>query len=482
MSFKLTFATMKRLKFYLVLALIAFVITSFGQERKAKYVFLFIGDGMGLAQVSLTQAYLSSLDGQVGMNSLEMTQFPVTGFISTFANDREITGSAAAGTALATGRKTDHDIISMSPDKKEIYKSIAQLAKENGMRVGIVTSTSIDHATPAVFYAHQPNRNMYFEIGQQLAGSNFDYFAGGGFKEPVKEVNGKKVDLIELAKNNGFYVMNNLEEFKDMTRTRRKVIMFAPRTGYESSLPFVLDAGSGDVTLEDFTGKGIDLLDGPEGFFMMVEGGKIDWACHSNDAGSAIQEVLAFDRAIGLAVDFYREHPDETIIVVTADHETGGLSLGNRTEGYDSDLAVFQYQEASVEKLTRMIKTLREKKTGKEEEDFNKLLEILEKDLGLNSRKNHTDLTDEEKARLREVMVESLYSKKDEKAASSEYEPLVGAALDILSKRAGIAWGTGSHTFIAVPVYAIGVGAEEFDGFMDNTDIPKKLEKLMGIE
>jgi alkaline phosphatase len=209
----------------------------------------------------------------------------------------------------------------------------------------------------------------------------------------------------------------------------------------------------------------------------MVEGGKIDWACHANDAGTTIQEVLAFDEAIAAALSFYQKYPDETIIVVTADHETGGLSLGYRESKYDIDLAVLQHQRSSAEKLNGVMKAFREKKTGKEVNDFKKLIELLNTNLGLNDPEKGTLLTGEEKESLLEMMKASVYDEK----AEYEYEPLTGLALQILSNKAGVAWGTGSHTFMTVPVYAIGAGAEQFTGVFDNTELPGKLERLLGL-
>ena len=470
---------MKRFRIILLSALLAFVMALQGQENpRVKYVFLFIGDGMGLSQVSLTQAYLSAVEGETGMKSLNFTEFPVTGLMDTYSNNRQITCSAAAGTAMATGHKTDIGRISMSPDKSEIYKSIAEKAKQEGMRVGIVTSVSVDHATPAVFYAHQPDRDMYFEIGYQLVTSNFDYFAGGGFREPVKTAGGKKTDLLEEAKKNDFFVLSDLQELKELSRTRKKTLLLAPRTADGASLPYAMDAGPGDAQLALFAAKGIEMLEGPEGFFMMVEGGKIDWACHANDAGAAIREVLAFDEAVAAALSFYQKYPEETIIIVTADHETGGLSLGYRETKYDTDLAVLQHQRSSAEKLNGVMKAFREKKTGKEVNDFKKLLELLNTNLGLNDPEKGTLLTEEEKGSLLEMMKASVYDEK----AEYEYEPLTGLALKILSNKAGVAWGTGSHTFMTVPVYAIGAGAEAFTGVFDNTELPKRLERLMGLQ
>ena len=153
-----------------------------------KYIFYFIGDGMASPQIHATEAYLAALEeddaapGGVKAKKLAMSTFPVQGMQMSYANDRFITGSAAAGTALACGKKTNIGVIAMDPDATVPYKTLAEAAKAKGMKVGIISSVSIDHATPAVFYSHTDSRNNYEQIGEQLLASNFDYFAGGGFR------------------------------------------------------------------------------------------------------------------------------------------------------------------------------------------------------------------------------------------------------------------------------------------------------------
>ena len=141
------------------------ILPSGDDPQKVKYVFLFIGDGMGQAQVNLTQGYLAALEDHVGFGQLNFTKFPQAGFVSTYANNQMITCSAAAGTALATGHKTNIGRISMDPTGSNALRIHCNKSQKNGYKVGIVTNVSIDHATPAVFYAHQPDRDMYFEIG-----------------------------------------------------------------------------------------------------------------------------------------------------------------------------------------------------------------------------------------------------------------------------------------------------------------------------
>jgi alkaline phosphatase len=453
-----------------------------GDGPKAKYVFLFIGDGMGLAQVNLTQGYLSALDGKIGLKPLTFTTFPEIGLVSTFANNRLTTCSAAAGTALATGNKTNINRISMDPKGESDFKSIATKAKENGFKVGILTTVSIDHATPSVFYAHQPDRNNYFQIGMELAQSNFDYFAGGAFMKNVDTIEGKIINLEKLTADSGYTVVKTRAAFDKLAAGAGKTIVFSPRLSIESSMPFYLDMNPNDLTLGDYTAKAINLLTNDKGFFMMIEGGKIDWACHSNDAAAEIQEVIEFDKAVENAYSFYMKHPDETLIIVTADHETGALGLGNEKTKYDTYLDKFKYQKSSVEELSQIVAQLRANKSGDADFDFNRMMKILETEVGINSRINNTLLNKEDSASFKKIFMESVYSSESKKGTYGDKEPMIDEAVRMLAEKAGISWGSGAHSFIDVPVYAIGVGSEKFTGIIDNTDIPKRIAEIMEIK
>ncbi len=457
------------------------ILPSGDDPQKAKYVFLFIGDGMGLAQVNLTQGYLAALEDRVGFVQLNFTKFPQVGFVSTYANDQMITCSAAAATALATGHKTNIGRISMDPSGSVPYESVATKAKRSGYKVGIVSNTSIDHATPAAFYAHQPDRDNYFEIGVQLAQSDFDFFAGGGFLIPDGTLGGKEVNLVQLAKDNGFNVVNTRDGFEKLAPGAGRTLLLSPRPASEGSLPFSIDADPGDFTLADYTSKAISMLDNENGFFLMVEGGKIDWACHENDAATAIQEVIAFDKAVGNAVAFYLKHPDETLIIVTADHETGGLALGNNETGYDSHFGLLRYQKSSMGELNKIVARFKVNKSGDSDADFAKILKVLESEMGLNSRQRNTLLSDTDSSMLKKAFVESVYGLETENGTKGDDRTFIATAIGILAEKAGIGWSSGSHTCVNVPVFAIGTGAERFSGYIDNTDIPKLIGELMGI-
>jgi len=447
-------------------------------QQKPKYVFLFIGDGMGIAQVNLTEAYLASINHEKGFEHLSFTEFPNVGLVSTFANNRFITCSAAAGTAFSTGNKTNINRISTDSSGTISFKSIATICKEHGMKVGILTSVSIDHATPAVFYAHDPSRDDYFQIDLDLANSNFDFLGGGGLKSPEGTIDGEKVNAIELAKKNGFHYVDTYQGFVNLKPGDDRVIAVYPTLIDNDAMPYLIDK-PGLPSLANFTGKAIELLQNDKGFFMMVEGGKIDWACHKNDAASAIYETMAFDEAIQVALDFYKKHPEETLIVVTADHETGGLALGTRKSQYDTYFSNLQYQKVSYEKFNAIIKNFRRSLTGNFDKDLAALLDIVSKNFGLGKE---IPISNEEQSKIWHAFEKSIEKSGSNNHYNDDFLPVTATIMQMMSERAGVGWTTYSHTGIEVPIYAIGPGAELFSGTIDNTDIPQIMEKQLGFE
>ena len=329
-------------------------------EGQPKYVFLFIGDGVATPQLHAAEIFTAAMAG--GTDSglsikapipLSVSSFPHLGMATTYSADAFITDSAAAGTAIACGQKTDSGVIAMNAAKTVAFPTIAEKAKNAGMKVGIVSSVSIDHATPASFYAHAESRNDYFKIGEQLVASGFDYFGGGGFREN-KYPSGKSVanDIRAPAVAAGYTWVENRAEFEALFAGSGKVIAVNAVRDGANALPYDMDrdrsAGNNDLSLAEFTKKGIALLENEDGFFMMVEGGKIDWACHANDAAAAIKDTLAFDAAIREALAFQAAHPEDTLIVVTGDHECGGMSLGFAGTGYRLDFSVIDNQQGSA--------------------------------------------------------------------------------------------------------------------------------------
>jgi alkaline phosphatase len=467
----------------LLIALVIFQLTVISckpvqpEQKQIKYAFLFIGDGMGVVQVNASEAFLAAENHQKGFKHLTFTQFPNVGLASSFANNQFITESAAAGTALATGQKTNVGRISMDSSGTVPLKTIAEKCKEAGMKVGILSSASINHATPAAFYAHQSDRDNFFEIGINLANSSIDFFGGGGIDKAAGVIDGNEVNALELAKENSFTYINTVEGFQNLKKPTGKILAVSPVLTSSKAMPYSIDMAKNELTLADFTSKAIELLDSDNGFFIMVEGGKIDWAAHDNDAATVIHEVISFDEAIAVAKKFYDLHPDETLIVVTADHETGGMSLGNRNMKYQTNLAILGKQKISREAMIQLENNFKKELTGSKQKDFEKMLSVINENFGLGDT-TKIALIEEDMSHLQEAFLASMYPKKQEKDGDYFSKKVIA----LMSEKAGIGWTTSSHTGVNVPVYAIGSGSEKFSGYIDNTDIPKLIEQLAGIK
>lgn len=438
---------MKRVLFFL---LFLGTIACHGGERP-KYIFYFIGDGMGHNALALTEACLAEAAGDsVGFSALHFTQFPTVGFATTWCANRRTTDSAAAGTALAAGQKSSVGTIGMNAARSEALVSIASTAHAQGMRTGVATSVSIDHATPASFYAHQPTRNLYYEIAQEVPTTGLDLYAGAGFVKP--EAHGKP-SVYESLERAGYRITRG-----DRPISGRRAVLIQDDGCNPANLPLAIDRQEGDLSLPAITRRSIDFLwqNGGErkGFFLMVEGGQIDWAAHSNDAASLVEEVKDFDSAICTALTFYHAHPDETLIVVTADHETGGLGLGTDNLGYDTHYGLLSAQRCSAGTLSRALT---------QATDWSAARATLRDSLGFGTRVAITE------AEWRELS--SLYASRPQKTAA--------AAIALLARHVGAGWTTGAHTATYVPVFAIGAGAEHFGGRMDNTQIATRLQELI---
>ncbi len=473
---------------------------SISSYKTPKYIFYFIGDGMSSPQINVTEAAMNNpafaskslaSSKTVGIGKLNIREFPVTGMQTTHAQDRYITGSAASATALATGYKTTINTISMDGNHSQSYKTMAEMAKEKGMKVGIVSSVSIDHATPACFYAHTETRNNYYTIGQQLTQSGFDYFAGGGVRWNKYSGEGQEKDVnlfISAAEAAGYNYVNTRSEFDALTAADGKVIAtlekFKTNTSDGCALPFVIDldeetSENDKITLSEFTEKGIEILDNENGFFLMVEGGKIDWACHANDVVSATHNTIEFDKAIGIALDFYEKHKDETLIVITGDHECGGLTLGFAATGYESAFDLLNHQSASYVSFTNTVAGWADEGT----QTFEQALEVTKTVFGLGDASKGLELSDYEKGLLedafnRSMKGESTHAPEEISVIYGYYDPFTVTITHILNNKAGIDWTSYSHTGVPVPVFALGQGMYEFSGYYDNTDIANKIIEI----
>jgi alkaline phosphatase len=452
--------------------LLCIVATSFAQD--AKYVFYFIGDGMGVNQINGTEQYLAELEGRIGIKPLLFTQFPHYTVATTYSATNGVTDSSASGTALATGKKTKNGVVGVLKDSETPVNSVAVWAKKKGVRVGVSTSVCIDHATPAAFYAHQPQRRMYYEIANDLLVSDFDYFGGSDFLYPTGK-KGDQPDLYELFKKAGYTIYRGMPAF-EKGKKRDRVILFQPEGKIKNCLPYAIDRQPDDLTLPEIVKAGIECLNNKKGFFFMVEGGKIDWACHDNDAATAFQEVVDFDNAIRVAYEFYEQHPKETLIVITADHETGGFVLGNFNK-YDLNLKALASQKKSLTELSNRVNKLRKENPGAV--TWEMIQQVFREDLGF---WGEIQLTEAQEKRLKAVYEETFLSD-DVKMKENEYsenEPVAAAAKEILNDIALVGWRTGGHSSGYTPVIAIGAGSELFEGRTDNAEIPLKIAKAAG--
>ncbi len=314
---------MKRLSGLLAIALL---IGCQEIPHQAKYVFLFIGDGMGLAQVATAEAYLANNNGEIGSKTLNFSQFPVLGTITTYSASNWITCSSAAGTALATGTKTTNGMLGMTSDTITL-KAITYKIKEAGYKVGVSSTVTLDHATPAAFYANAASRNDYYTIATQLPATGFDFFGGGGFILPEGRRR-DQVPVTDMIEQAGYTITYGMDDFREMSATDKLVLLQDETRDFMGALPYAIDRQEGDMTHADIVQAAIEFLENEKGFFLMSESGRIDWACHSNDGKTSILETLDLEKAVQVAIEFAQKHPEETLIVVTADHETGGMALG----------------------------------------------------------------------------------------------------------------------------------------------------------
>ncbi len=298
-----------------------------------KNIIYCIGDGMGLSQVALTRTKAVGLNGK-----LYMEKMPVTGIVKTHSANSTVTDSAAAGTALACGIKTNNGTIGQDP-KGQRYQSILEAAQENGMKTALVVTCTMSHATPASFASHVKSRGMEAEISTQLLANQPNVMFGGGKKYwlPKSVENSKRKDdrnLIEEAEKQGYLVVNNSEELSKATGDyvlglfqMEALTTFSP----EPTLPQMTEAALRILTekkkeswFKDKYKLNKKAFKRNKGFFMMIEGSQIDWACHANNADNTVKQTLLFDQAVKVAIDFAMKDKN-TLVIVTADHETGGL-------------------------------------------------------------------------------------------------------------------------------------------------------------
>ncbi len=438
-----------------------------------RYIFYFIGDGMGMGQVMATEAYNRTVRGNT--DHLLMMQFPVAGASTTYSASSPVTDSAAAGTALATGSKTNNGMLGMSADTVSVTSIAAEL-RDRGYGVALVTSVPPDDATPGAFYAHVPSRSMYYEIGRQAAESGYDFIAGSRLRG-LTDKEGNPTDLADIFEANNVSIAHGIDQHAALPAG--KVLMVNPPEIDYHQIHFTIDSVDGALNLTAMTQAAFErlALNGRDRFFMMVEGGNIDYGGHANDGGTIIKEVIAFNEALQLAYDFYLAHPDETLIVVTADHETGGMGLGNNTVGYNLHLGYIDHQKVSKDMFAEYLRGIHKSRRIYEWPDMK---EYLTENLGFWAG---VPVTPEQEERLREGFEKCMAGRNegDNQTLYNTFSAFVEDVYKVMDSVTGLGWTTNGHSGGLVPVYAIGVGAEQFAPLNDNTDIPAKIRTIAGI-
>ena len=284
--------------------------------------------------------------------------------------------------------------------------------------------------------------------------------------------------------------MTNKADFTKLQPGDGKVLAWNEWLQDSKALPYVMDMRENDLTLVDITVKAIELLDNPNGFFLMVEGGKIDWACHANDATASITNTLSFDKAIAEAVTFGRQHPAETLIVVTGDHECGGLTLGFAGTQYESNFTVLGRQQVSFQKFTDEM-VAKFKHDCKGSCTFNDIKPLITANFGLkfdgDPKADPMVLEPYQSESIQQAFGRSMSGEAESATDVATavlyggYDPLTISLTHVLNNKAGLGWTSYSHTGVPVTTSAMGIGAETFNGYYDNTDVGLKIMAVMGI-
>lgn len=462
---------MKHFKNILAAATLAIAAIS-AQAQTPKYIFYYIGDGMGMGPVMAAQTYNRVIRG--AEQPLLMMQFPTVAWCQTWSASSTTTDSAAAGTALSTGTKTRNGMLGMGPDTIPAT-SVATILHNQGWGVGITTNVSADDATPGAFYAHVPNRGMSYEIDCEAATSGYEFIAGAG----LRGLTGDHHDeILEIMQQNNVQMLYGRDGAAQIDS--RRVCLLNTETGHVWNVGYTIDSVATRLDLPLIASTCLEHLEkySPERFFMMVEGGNIDHALHANDGGAAIKEIINFDQALRVAYDFYLAHPDETLIIVTADHDTGGLALGNDVIKYASNLGIFDHQRKSKEAFSEECKAMLRSRRIYTWDDMR---QKLSEDFGLFTA---IPVSEKQEQALKDKFTATfeMRNSEDQKTLYANFDAFSVAVLRLINDAAGIGFTTTSHTGNPVPLFAIGVGADLFRGLNNNSDIAPALLRLAGAK
>ncbi|WP_425331158.1 alkaline phosphatase [Jeotgalibacillus proteolyticus] len=369
----------------------------------------------------------------------------LVGMMKTNSADNWVTDSAAAGTAMATGVKTNNGMISVTPDG-ETVETILEAASDAGKSTGLVATSTITHATPAVFASHVQSRGSETDIALQLV-NEIDVLLGGGkanFLPSSLGGNQAERNLLEESLADGYAVAENRNELLALSKKDKKVLgLFAD----DGMAPELDRDQTNEPSLAEMTDTALQSLSSnKKGFFLMVEGSQIDWAGHANDAAWAMKDSEAFEEAVEEALAFAKKDK-KTLVIVAGDHDTGGMSVGGYGE-YLAKADILHDVTATGDFMAAELNS-----------DRSNVKAVIKEFTNL-------DLTDEEAERIK-------------KAPENSTALTIN---QIVSERAYVGWSTTAHTGVDVPIYAYGPNSSTFSGLLDNTDMPKRIAEAMKIE
>lgn len=430
--------------------------TSTASNNQVKNVIILIPDGMSTGATTLTRWYQ-------GGEPLALDEM-ASGLVRTYSADAPIADSAPGGTALATGYKSHTGYVGVLPDentmpglptlaeadKRKPIASVLEAARLAGKSTGIIATSEFMHATPADFTAHYPDRSNYDALSEQQVYANLDVVLGAGYQYLQPDVRGDKEDLIQVIKARGYDYVTTPDAMRASTKDKLWGL-FAP-----ASLDYEMDRDpSKQPSLAEMTSKALDVLSrNEEGFFLMVEGSKIDWAAHANDPIGIISDVAAFDDAVEVALNYAKQHKNTAVLSVT-DHGNGGITMGNSETSRNYDKLPLSYFIAPLKKATVTGEGIASKLNA----DRSNVREVMAQYFGI------TDLTDDEIKAIKEAP-----------ARSMNY-----AVGPMISKRAGIGWTSGGHTGEDVVLYSFSPDGDNMTGVNENTDVAKYMARKLGV-
>lgn len=457
---------MKKLALFLTVLLVASCTSvpaevRIAQEQPQSVIF-FIADGCGPASFSLAREYQRSMAQSPSLNLDAYEQ----GSTITFAEGSRVTDSAASATAYACGIKTLNGRIAMTPEEQSV-ETILEKAEAAGFNTGIVSTARITHATPASFSSHVPSRNMETEIAEQQLTKDIEIIMGGGRQFYTStEAGGARTDgrdLIAEAEAAGYHRADNRDELLAADQLPLIALFTHSHMAYE------LDRDEqAEPSLADMTRKALELLEeADEPFFIMIEAGRIDHAGHGNDAAAHMWDVIAYDEAWQVAIDFARSEGN-TLVLGTSDHETGGLTLGAEVQGMGG--SGYAYDPTQLQPISSSIEYFTEQLAAR--------MDAGQADNAWVAQQLQADLNIDVSTIAGELQSIMAVADTNRSIAGRQLQQLLSHAT---SDPARVGWSTGGHTAVNVPIFAYGPGSARFRGTLDNTELGLRLREVLGL-